>query len=143
MRLRSRREFLERRLMLPATCVQQPAIADGRGLAAEPLDPGPSQYGADLHRPVDWPVHGGESGDRAARQEVGLRPHLGPDRDVQRGQRLGQQQETGVGRQCSGQRHPLLLPARQCAGDRRPPSRAVPGAPATPSSPMTVRPLRV
>jgi Phage integrase family len=25
--------------MLPATCVQQPAIADGRGLAAEPLDP--------------------------------------------------------------------------------------------------------
>ena len=48
-------------------------------------------------------------------QPADLRAHLHPDLGVEIGQRLVEQQDVGVQHQRAGQRHPLLLAARELA----------------------------
>ena len=47
---------------------------------------------------------------------VDLTAHLGPQRCVEVGKRLVEQQDRRPRRHRPGQRHPLLLAARQCPG---------------------------
>ena len=120
--------------------------ADEVGDVARPRPGGDLLDGAVLREPAvledEQPVGQRERVDRVVgdeephaveRREVApqLAPDLGARADVERGERLVEEEQAGVHRQRAGERDPLGLPAGELLGLRRDPGPRARSAPAT------------